>query len=78
MKFETEVQCLHPNGHAASGEALTLSFDTAAESSTLTIGRHDRAIHVSLPMLLRELATLQLAIDAARAQKKIVHIGGGE
>lgn len=66
MIIETEVQCVQANGHGLSGESLALSFDTSAETSTITINRHDRAIRVSLPILLRELARIEAAANAVK------------
>lgn len=66
MLVSAYVNCLHPNGNSVSGEALELTLDCDGVTSTLTIGRHDRAIHVSLPILIRELARMERAREAVR------------
>lgn len=67
MILQTTVQCVQPNGHGVSGEHLVLSYDTEKETSTLSIFRHEREFHVSLPILQRELARLVAAGTAAKA-----------
>lgn len=66
MILTTKVACIHPNGHRVSGDALELTVDTEAASSTLTIGRHDRAFHVPLSIIIRELKRIECARDAAK------------
>lgn len=67
MLVTTSVQCLHPNGNSVSGEALELTLDCDGETNKLTLGRHERAIHVSLPILMRELTRMHHAREATKA-----------
>lgn len=66
MILTTQVACVDPYGHRVSGEALELTVDTEAVTGTLTIGRHDRAVHVPLSIIMRELRRIESARDAAK------------